>query len=299
VKNKNTLAHLAILSANLIYGVNYTFAKDVMPVFIKPFGFIFLRAIGALSLFWLVSLFFKQEKIETKDFKVLAMCGFFGVALNQLTFFSGLSITSPINAAIIMTTNPILVLIAAAFILKDRITIQKVSGITLGIIGATLLILFKGDFILDTSTWYGDLLVFINAMSYGVYLVIVSPLMRKYNPLTVIKWVFTFGFLFIIPFGFNQFTEIEWSTFPTHISLKAGFVVVFTTFFAYLLGTIGLKHLKPSTVSTYIYSQPVFAAFFAIILGKDSLDSIKILATVLIFSGVYLVSKKLTKDRVN
>lgn len=299
MKNKNTLAHLAILSANLIYGVNYTFAKDVMPVFIKPFGFIFLRAIGALSLFWVVSLFFKQEKIEIKDFKVLAMCGFFGVTLNQLTFFSGLSITSPINAAIIMTTNPILVLIAAAFILKDRITIQKVSGITLGIIGATLLILFKGDFSLDTSTWYGDLLVFINAMSYGVYLVIVSPLMRKYSPLIVIKWVFTFGFLFIIPFGFNQFTEIEWSTFPTHISLKAGFVVVFTTFFAYLLGTIGLKHLKPSTVSTYIYSQPVFAAFFAIILGKDSLDSIKILATVLIFSGVYLVSKKLTKDRVN
>lgn len=299
MKNKNTLAHLAILSANLIYGVNYTFAKDVMPVFIKPFGFIFLRAIVALSLFWLVSLFFKQEKIETKDFKVLAMCGFFGVALNQLTFFSGLSITSPINAAIIMTTNPILVLIAAAFILKDRITIQKVSGVTLGIIGATLLILFKGDFSLDTSTWNGDLLVFINAMSYGVYLVIVSPLMRKYNPLTVIKWVFTFGLFFIIPFGFNQFTEIEWSTFPTHISLKAGFVVVFTTFFAYLLGIIGLKHLKPSTVSTYIYSQPVFAALFAIILGKDSLDSIKVLATVLIFSGVYLVNKKLIKDRLN
>lgn len=292
--NKNIIAHLAVLSANLIYGINYTFAKDVMPEFIKPFGFIFLRALGALSLFWLVSLFFESEKIEKKDFRLLALCGFFGVALNQLTFFSGLSITSPINAAIIMTTNPVLVLVAASFILHDRITIQKISGISLGILGAALLILFKGNFVLDTSTWYGDLLVFVNSMSYGVYLVIVSPLMRKYNPLTVIKWVFTFGFLFIIPFGFNQFNDIEWSSFSLDISLKTGFVVVFTTFFAYLLGTIGLKQLKPATVSTYIYSQPVFAALFAIALGKDELDAIKIVATILIFSGVYLVSRKFT-----
>ena len=294
MKNKNIFAHLAVLSANLIYGINYTFAKDVMPSYIKPFGFIFLRALGALSLFWFVSLFFKTEKIARKDFGLLAVCGFFGVALNQLTFFSGLSITSPINAAIIMTTNPVLVLLAASFILHDRITVQKISGITLGIIGAALLILFKGNFVLDTSTWYGDLLVFINSMSYGVYLVLVTPLMRKYNPLTVIKWVFTFGFLLIIPFGFNQFGEIEWSSFPLDISLKTGFVVVFTTFFAYLLGTIGLKHLKPATVSTYIYSQPVFAAFFAIALGKDELGAIKIVATILIFSGVYLVSRKFT-----
>ncbi|MGB0402495.1 MAG: DMT family transporter [Salibacteraceae bacterium] len=292
--NKSVLAHVAILTANLIYGINYTFAKDVMPGYIKPFGFIMLRALGALSLFWLVSLFFKSEKIEKKDFARLAACGFFGVALNQLLFFSGLNITSPINAAIIMTTNPILVLLVAAVILHDRITLQKVIGISLGIIGAGLLILFKGNFSIDTSTWFGDLLVFINSMSFGIYLVIVTPLMVKYNPLTVIKWVFTFGTLFVLPFGFQQFVEIEWQTFTLDISLKAGFVVVCTTFLAYLLNTIGLKSLKPSTVSTYIYSQPVFAAIFAIMLGKDELDMIKIAASILIFLGVYLVSRKFT-----
>ena len=292
--NKSFLAHAAILTANLIYGINYTFAKDVMPDYIQPFGFIMLRALGALSLFWLVSLFIPSEKIEKKDFLRLAACGFFGVALNQLTFFSGLNITSPINAAIIMTTNPILVLLVASVILHDRITLQKVLGISLGILGAGLLILFKGDFSIDTSTWIGDLLVFINSMSYGVYLVIVTPLMVKYNPLTVVKWVFTFGALVIIPFGFQQFGNIEWQSFTLDISLKTAFVVICTTFFAYLLNTIGLKTLKPSTVSTYIYSQPVFAAVFAIMLGKDELDMIKIVATALIFLGVYLVSRKFT-----
>lgn len=292
--NKSFLAHAAILTANLIYGINYTFAKDVMPDYIEPFGFIMLRALGALSIFWLVSLFIPSEKIEKKDFLRLAACGFFGVALNQLTFFSGLNITSPINAAIIMTTNPILVLLVASVILHDRITLQKVLGISLGILGAGLLILFKGDFSIDTSTWIGDLLVFINSMSYGVYLVIVTPLMVKYNPLTVVKWIFTFGALVIIPFGFKQFGNIEWQSFTVDISLKTAFVVICTTFFAYLLNTIGLKTLKPSTVSTYIYSQPVFAALFAIMLGKDELDMIKIVATAFIFLGVYLVSRKFT-----
>jgi drug/metabolite transporter (DMT)-like permease len=262
--------------------------------YIEPFGFIMLRATGALSLFWLVSSFFPRERVERKDFIRLGLCGFFGVALNQLTFFSGLEITSPINSAIIMTTNPVLVLLAASVILKDRITVQKIIGICLGIAGATMLILFKGDFSIDTSTWLGDLLVFINSMSYGVYLVIVAPLMVKYKPITVIKWVFTFGTAFIIPFGFSQFSVIEWTSFPTDIWLKTAFVVIGTTFFAYLLNTIGLKTLKPATVSTYIYSQPVFAALFAILLGKDHLDTIKIISTLLIFSGVYLVSRKFT-----
>lgn len=289
---RNAIAHISILTANLIYGINYTFAKDVMPAYIKPFGFILLRAMGALLLFWLLSLSFPKQKVAKKDFYLLALCGLFGVALNQLTFFSGLSITSPINAAIIMTTNPVLVLIAASVILKDRITIQKIIGIALGLIGASILILFKGSFNIDGSTWLGDLLVFINSMSYGTYLVIVMPLMKKYHPITVIKWVFLFGFLYIIPFGVNQFSQINWQTFTPDIIGKTLFVVVCTTFFAYLLNTIGLKTLKPSTVSTYIYSQPVFAAAFAIWLGNGSIQIIQLVSAGLIFSGVYLVSRK-------
>jgi len=295
--NSNLKAHLALLGANVIYGLNYSIAKDVMPAHILPFGFIFCRVLGALGLFWLVHSF-KYEKVAKQDFLLLAVCGFFGVAANQLMFFYGLNITTPINAGIIMTSNPILVLVASAIILKNKITKTKLAGIFLGISGALLLLLFKTDFSFGSDTLLGDLFIFLNALSYGVYLVIAVPLMRKYNPITVIKWVFTFGFVFVLPFGWNQFTEIEWNAFSSDIWLKFTFVIIGTTFLAYLFNIYGLKKLNPSVVSTYIYLQPLLATVFAIWAGKDSLDWIKIVAAILIFSGVYLVSKtKTLKNR--
>lgn len=286
----NIKPHLAILGANLIYGVNYSIAKDVMPTFIKPFGFIFCRVLGALILFTLVSSFFK-EKIEKKDFGRLAICGFFGVAANQLMFFYGLNLTNPINAGIIMTANPIMVLLASAFILNTRITYLKIIGLVLGISGALMILLFKKEFSFGSETWVGDLFIFLNATSYAIYLVLVKPLMHKYSPITVIKWVFTFGFLYVIPFGVNQFTEINWTSFTGDIWLKFAFVIIATTFLAYLFNIYGLKRLNPSIVSTYIYLQPLIAALFAIWVGKDSFTWIKLTAAVLIFTGVYLVSK--------
>ena len=177
-------------------------------------------------------------------------------------------------------------------ILKNRITVLKVTGIFLGISGALLLLLVKKDFSFGSDTLLGDLFIFLNALSYGIYLVLAVPLMKKYKPLTGIKWVFTFGAIFVIPFGFQQFTEMEWNSFPTDIWLKFSFVVIATTFFAYLLNIYGLKKLSPSVVSTYIYLQPLLAALVAIWAGKDSLDWIKVAAAILIFSGVYMVSKR-------
>jgi len=288
--SSNLKAHLALLGANVIYGLNYSIAKDVMPAYILPFGFIFCRVLGAMGLFWLVQSF-TYEKVEKKDLLLIAVCGFFGVAANQLMFFYGLNITTPINAGIIMTSNPILVLIASAIILKNKITTFKIGGIFLGISGALLLLLFKTDFSFGSDTLLGDLFIFLNALSYGVYLVIVAPLMKKYSPLTVIKWVFTFGFIFVLPFGVHQFTEIDWASFTSSIWLKFAFVIIGTTFLAYLFNIYGLKKLSPSVVSTYIYLQPLLATVFAIWAGKDTLDWIKILAAILIFSGVYMVSK--------
>jgi len=286
----NYKAHIAILGANIIYGINYTIAKDIMPDYITPFGLVFCRVIGALSLFWIIHSF-NYEKVEKKDFLLLAACGVFGVCANQLMFLYGLDNTTPINAGIIMTSNPILVLVASAIILKNKITLTKVCGIALGIVGALLLLLFKKDFSFGSETIKGDIFIFLNALSYGIYLVIAVPLMRKYKPITVIKWVFTFGFILVFPFGVGEFTEIAWTTFSLKIWLEVGFVVIATTFLAYLLNIYGLKKLNPSTVSTYIYLQPLLAAAFAIWAGKDSLDWIKIVAAILIFTGVYLVSK--------
>jgi drug/metabolite transporter (DMT)-like permease len=289
----NLKAHLAILGANLIYGINYSIAKDVMPAYILPFGFIFCRVLGALLLFFAISSYIK-EKVEQKDLLKLAVCGFFGVAANQLMFFYGLNQTNPINAGIIMTSNPILVLIVSAIILKTRITANKILGITLGIAGALIILLFKKGFAFGSDTIVGDTFIFLNALSYGIYLVLVKPLMSKYKPITVIKWVFTFGFIYVLPFGISQASEIEWSSFNSEIWLKFLFVIIGTTFFAYLFNIYGLKKLSPSTVSTYIYLQPVIAAFFAISVGKDSFTWIKLIAAILIFSGVYLVSKPIS-----
>lgn len=292
----NFLPHLAILGANIIYGLNYSIAKDVMPAFIKPFGFIFCRVLGALLLFALVSIFYK-EKIEKKDVALLAICGFFGVAANQLMFFYGLNQTNPINAGIIMTSNPIMVLLAAAFILQTRITYTKIFGLVLGISGALMILLFTPvsstglRFSFGSDTWMGDLFILLNSTSYAIYLVLVKPLMRKYSPITVIKWVFTFGFLYVIPFGFNQFSEINWAEFTFDIWLKFSFVIIGATFLAYLLNVYGLKNLSPSVVSSYIYLQPLIAALYAVWVGKDSFTWIKFMAAILIFSGVYLVSK--------
>jgi len=288
---KNYKAHLALLGANIIYGINYTVAKDVMPEFISPFGFIFCRVSGALLLFWLV-FSFNYEKVAKKDLFLLAVCGLFGVAANQLMFFYGLNLTTPINAGIIMTSNPIFVLIASAIILKNRITFLKIGGILVAITGALLLLLFKNDFSFGSETLSGDIFIFLNALSYGTYLVLAVPLMRKYKPLTVITWVFTFGFIYVFPFGIQEFLAIEWTSFNATIWGEFAFVIIGTTFFAYLLNIYGLQKLNPSTVSTYIYLQPLLATTFAIWAGKDSLDIIKIIAAILIFSGVYMVSKK-------
>ncbi len=263
-----------------------------MPNYIKPFGFIFCRVLGALLLFWLFRTFFKAEKIDRKDYLRLFVCGLFGVASNQLMFFYGLNLTSPINASIIMTCNPILVLIFASVLIKERITTQKILGIFLGLAGAVGLILNKNSVEVTDSNVVGDLFIFLNATSYAIYLVSVKPIMKKYHPLTVIRWVFLFGFLVVIPFGWNQFLEIEWNTFNIGVWGAFIFVVVGTTFLAYLFNMYGLKRLNPSTVSTYIYSQPLIASIVALLLQKDELNLIKIIAALFIFSGVYLVSKK-------
>ena len=283
---------MAIFSANLIYAINYIVAKDVMPDYLNPSPFILLRAIGATSLFWFISLFTPKEKIEKKDYWRLILCALFGVTINQLSFFKGLSITSPINAAILMTCTPILVLITSAIIIKEKITRNKVLGIIMGMIGAIILIGFGSSLSFNSSSIIGDLFILINALSYGTYLVLVKPLMRKYTPLTVIRWVFSIGLLFVFPVSYNEAILTNWSAIPTVIWWEITYVIIGVTFFAYLLNIYALKNVSPSVVSTYLYVQPVLTAIIAILLQRDSLSITKILATILIISGVWFVSKQ-------
>ena len=288
--NKIVLAHISLFFANLIYAINYTFAKDVMPDFILPSGFILLRVIGAVILFSLIYFLFVKERVDKKDIISLAICGIFGVAVNQLFFFEGLNLTTPINAAIIMTSNPVLVIIMSAVILHEKLDIRKGIGIALGLIGASALILNGGSLSGNTDFLLGNTFIFINAVSYGLYLVLVKPLMLKYHPITVMFYVFGFGFLYVLPFGYSELLAVEWTSFSPKIMWEVAFVVVCTTVIAYLLNSSALKQLNPSTVSIYIYTQPVLATLFAIFRNADTLDEMKIISASIIFVGVYLVS---------
>jgi drug/metabolite transporter (DMT)-like permease len=297
MKNNNLSAHLAVLGANIIYGITFSVAKDVMPDYLTPNAFILIRVTGAVLLFWLLAKSLKiSDSIQKRDWGRLALAGVFGVAANQLLFFQGLSRTTPINASIIMTVNPVMVLLIAAIVLRNKITLTKASGIFLGLSGAILLNTYvNGEWVVPSfsgGTATGDFLVFLNATSYAIYLVIIKPIMQKYNPITVIKWVFTFGFIYVLPFGFMQLQATDFSVIPGFVYGEITFVVIATTFFAYLFNIYGLKKLNPSTVSIYIYLQPFFATIVALTWGKDELSIMKIVSTALIFTGVYLVSKR-------
>ncbi len=295
--SKTTLAHISLFLANLIYAINYTIAKDVMTDFIQPSGFILLRVTGAITLFSLIYFLFVKEKVDKKDIIRLAICGIFGVAINQLFFFEGLNITTPINAAIIMTSNPILVLIMSAVILHEKLNLRKGVGIVLGLIGASALILNGGSLSTNTGFTLGNAFVFINAISYGLYLVLVKPLMQIYHPITVMFYVFGFGFLYVFPFGYSELLAVEWTNLPPKIMWEVAFVVVCTTVIAYLLNSSALKQLNPSTVSIYIYTQPVLATLFAIFRNADTVDEMKIISASIIFLGVYLVSVSPLKEQ--
>ena len=291
--NETIKAHIALFLVALIYGGNYSIAKLVMDgQYLKPLGFILLRVIVGCILFWLVHLLFVKESVARKDLGLMALCGFFGVAANQMLFFSGLDLTQPIHAALIMTTTPILVLILSAILIRERITSRKVAGIITGASGAFLLIAYGHRIEFAWSQVTGDIMVFLNASAFGTYLVLIKPLMSKYNPLTVIKWVFFFGLLFVIPFGGPQLADVDWHTFSWVIILSVVYVLIFTTFFAYLLNAYALRAVSPAVVSIYIYLQPVLAALIAIAMGSDTLNFIKILSATLIFLGVYLSSTK-------
>ena len=292
-------AHVALFLVNTLYGASHIVAKGIMPVHLTPNVFIFFRAAGATLLFWLTSFFFVREKVEKKDLLRLAICGIFGVTVNQLFFFHGLNLSSSINSGIIMTVNPMLVVVLSFFLLKERITYYKVSGIIIASIGAILLTLSSGSSKGDSML--GDLFLFINAFSYAIYLVIAKPLMQKYKPLTVITYVFTFGlgFIMLYPPTLTEFFATDYSSFTFEITAKVIYVIIGVTFFTYLLTMYALKYLSPSISSSYIYLQPVLVVFFAFLfsatgLAADYTNTItleKSMYALLIFAGVYIVSR--------
>jgi len=288
----NRFALFALLLVQLFYGVTFTFANDVIDGgYMQPYGFILFRVSLATVLFWLFSIWTPSEKIDREDFSKFMLAALFGVALNMLAFFKGLQFTTPINGSVIMVTTPIIVLMLSAIIFGERITKVKVAGILAGLSGALILSIYNRSMGSGDNVLLGNFLILVNAASYSYYLILVKKLTNKYHPYTFIKWLFLFGTVFVLPFGCSELAAVNWSSFTPYIWFSSLFVVVGATFATYLLNPIALRSLSATTVSSFVYIQPIIAGIFAIMMGSDSLSTVKILAAGLIFLGVYLVSK--------
>jgi drug/metabolite transporter (DMT)-like permease len=290
--NNNLKAHLALLGANTIYGLNFVIAKGIMPDYLTPKAIIFIRVIITVGVFWLLHLFLPKEKVDIRDKFKFAICAIFGVAINQLLFFEGLNLSTPINASIIITVIPVLILFFAHFILKEKITSSKIAGIILGASGALIVILSAGIGNFNSGTMLGNMLIFINAGSWAFYLVLIKPLMERYDSFTVMKWVFLFGLMIVFPFTFVSTYWSDFGAIPIQIWFSLGFVVFVATILAYFLNNYSLKTVSPSVNGIYIYLQPLIAAFVAIIYGKDQLKVTDVIAAILIMTGVFLVTRR-------
>ncbi len=291
--NSRAFALFALFMVQLLYGLNYTFAKTVINEnFVKPFALVVLRVGGATILFWLFSLLVPKEKIDRRDYIKFFFAAVFGVVINMLLFLKGLELTSPIHASAIVTITPVIILILSSFLLNEKVTKLKIAGVILSFCGAIVLTVYGKSSRPADNVILGNSLIFINAVSYSIYIILIKRLTAKYHPFTFIKWLFLFGLILVIPFGYRELQDIEWQTFTSYAYFAVGFVVVGATFATYILNPLALTKLKASTVGVFIYLQPVIAGVFAIVMGVDSINAVKIIAMLLIFTGVYIVSLK-------
>lgn len=298
--------HLAMLAASVMWGLMAPVSKAAMNSdAISSMLVADVRIFGAAILFWIISLFGKREKIEDKmDYVRFFFAGLFAILLNQGVYVTGVSMTSPVDASIITTTLPIVTMIFAAIFIKEPITGMKAGGVLLGACGALLLVF--GNYLLPgassgAASWHsssltGDLLCFLAQCSYAIYLVIFRDLIRKYSPVTLMKWMFTFASVVMIPMSARSLALAGWDAISMTEYAELAYVLVFGTFLCYLIVPVGQKYLRPTLVAMYNYVQPIVATAAAIVWGMDTFNVLKIVAVVLIFSGVLLVNKSKAKN---
>ena len=298
MKNPKAAGHLALLAANIIFGVNNPVARMLMPDLIDPMALTFFRFAGGMVLFWLASFFVKQESVSSKDKILLFLASIVGLTLNQIPFFYGLSLTSPIDASIVVTMLPIATMILAALILREPVTQMKVVGVLVGASGALLIVFNSAQQHNSTGNMLGNLIVFLAVVSFGLYLTLFKNLISRYHPVTVMKWMFLWATITGLPFCYSAVSQMDLSQLPVNAWFNIGFVVVIATFFGYLLIPVGQKTLRPTTLSMYNYMQPVVASIVAVVAGIDTFGYEQALAGLLVFSGVYIVTQSKSRAQL-
>lgn len=299
--NPNALkAHLAVLATNLFFAANFSFVKLISPQPVTPIALNVLRLIFSLALFWLLWLLAKSRQgLQRKHLGRFLLCGFTGVAINQTFFIKGLTLTSTIHASLLIMVTPLIISLFAVWILKEKMTRVKASGLLLGIGGASLLVASKQAGISGPDPLLGDILILINAISYAAYYILVRPLMEAYSALHVVRWVFTFGLLFILPLGWSDTAAINWQAFHLAEAGALLFIVFAGTFLTYVFTAYGIRHLGAAVAGAYIYTQPVFAVIIAFFVLGETVSWEKGLAALLIFTGVWLTGKKTAAEKLS
>lgn len=292
--NKRGLAHIALVFTNIFFAINLSAVKHLTNnQLVQAFGLNVVRIGVSALLFWGLWLLKPVSiKIDREDRMRLFLCAVSGIAINQLFFIKGLSLTYPIHASLLLLITPILIVIIAAWVLKERLGLLKLTGLVLGILGALVLILANKGSGNAAHVLQGNLFIIINAISYTIYFIMVKPLMVKYNAVVILRWVFTIGLVLVLPFGWVEFTQIPWERYTAIDFTCMLLIVISGTFLAYLFNLYGIKILGASVAGFYIYTQPVFAALIAITFLHEQLEMYKILAAILIFTGVYLANKQ-------
>jgi len=293
--------HLLIFMANVLFGINMPVSKYLLPAHVVPEALTIMRMIFACTMFWIVSLFMKQEKVPLKDLGLLFICGMCGIAFNQSLFILGLSQTSPVDASIIATAGPIFVMLLAAVILKEPITKLKAFGVFVGAAGGILLILTSTQSSNQVSSLQGDLKIVLSGFIYSIYVVISKPLSIRYSSVTIMKWMFLFSALVLFPFMYREMIDtaafhratIDWK------ETSAIFYVLFgATFVPYLMIPMALKRIRPTTLSMYNYVQPIVASLIAVMIGQDTFSLSKVFSSALVFVGVYMVTQSKSREDV-
>jgi len=288
-----TKAHIALLFTNLFFASNYSLVKLISPNPIGPFAINLTRAAISVILFWLIWPFGKSPVlVERKDWGRFLLCALMGIAINQMLFIKGLTMTSIVHAALLTLVTPIVVMLFAIWVLKERFTFYKAAGLSLGIGGATFLVLQREGGQHASNYLLGDVFIVLNAISYALYFILVKPLMERYSALHVIRWVFTLGFLMLLPFCWNQTSEVPWAQLTWLQVVALLCVAIPGTFLAYYFNIYGIDKLGASITGSYIYTQPVFAVIIAIFAFGETVTWQKMLSAALIFAGVFLVNQK-------
>ena len=270
----------------------------LMPEVLHPTVLTFFRFSGAMVLFWLASLFFKREHVPAKDVLLLFFASVFGLTLNQLPFFVGLSMTSSIDASIVVTMLPIVTMILSAIILKEPITQLKAIGVVVGASGALIIVFSSQTVVTGNGNMLGNIIVFLAVVSFALYLTLFKNLIIKYHPVTVMKWMFLFATITGLPFSYSLLEEVNFAALTNSTWLAIAYVIVLATFLSYILVPIGQKAVRPTTLSMYNYVQPIMASLVAVLVGIDQFGYQQALAAVLVFSGVYIVTQSKSRAQL-